>query len=504
MNKKTIVLLGFMVLKMVLQYVLISPEYELHRDEYLYLDQGQHLAWGYASVPPFTSWISAIINGLGNGVFWVKFFPALFGTLTLLIVWKTIETLRGDLFALVLGAVCVIFSALLRLNILYQPNSFDILCWSTLFFFLIKYFQDNSPKRLYWSAIVFAIGFLNKYNIGFAVIGLLPALLLTKQRGIFADKHVYGAMILALLLISPNLIWQYQEGFPVIRHLRELAETQLINVDRWGFLAEQLLFFTGALFVILLGWAALWFYLPYRKYRFMFWALPLTLAAFVYLRAKGYYAIGLYPVYIAFGSVYLATLLKTGKKRYLRPIIIALPILVFVPISMIAFPNKSPEYIFSHPRLYQKYGLLRWEDGKDHALPQDFADMLGWRELAAKVDTAFEGLPEPNQTLVLCDNYGQAGAINYYSKKGIQAVSFNADYVNWFDLKPKYVNLIRVKGQEERHTEFAETSPYFEKSIIADSITNLYAREMGTTIFVFEGAQVDVNKRIRQEIEEAR
>ncbi len=504
MNKKTLLLSAFMVLKMVLQYVLISPAYELHRDEFLYLDQGQHLAWGYASVPPFMSWISVIVHGLGNGVFWVKFFPAFFGALTLLVVWKAIEVLKGDLFALVLGAVCILFSSLLRLNMLYQPNSFDILCWTTLYFFLIKYFQDENSKWLLWAAGVFALGFLNKYNIGFAIMGLLPALLFSKQRAIFADKKLYMAMILALILISPNLIWQYQENFPVIRHLKELADTQLVNVDRWGFLTDQLLFFIGALLILLLGWAALWFYPPFRKYRFMFWVLPLTLAVFSYLRAKSYYAVGLYPIYIAFGSVCLGTLLTTGKKKYVRPFIIALPLLLFIPISKIAFPNKDPKDIVAHPDMYQKYGLLRWEDGKDHPLPQDFADMQGWRELAEKVDSAFDKVGEPKQTLVLCDNYGQAGAINYYSKKGIRAVSFNADYNKWFDLRPTYVNLIRVKEQEARHTEFAETSPYFQVSTIADSITNPYARETGTTIFVFKGAKVDVNKRIRQEIEESK
>jgi 4-amino-4-deoxy-L-arabinose transferase-like glycosyltransferase len=506
LTKNTWILLGFLLLKFVLQYLLIGPEYELHRDEYLYIDQGNHLAWGYASVPPFTAWISAIVQLLGKGVFWVRFFPALFGALTLLVVWKAIEALKGDLFAQILGAVCVLFSALLRLNILYQPNSLDILCWVALFYFLIKYFRDEKPQWLYWAAIVFAVGFLNKYNIGFALIGLLPALLLTAQRRIFADKTLYRAMGLGLLLILPNLIWQYQENFPVVRHMRELVETQLVNVDRTGFLLDQLLFFTGSILLFLLGWAALLFHAPFKKFRFFFWALLFTLAAFVYLRAKSYYAIGLYPIYIAFGAVYLSTLLNSGWKRYLRPLVVALPILVFWPISLIAFPNRSPAYIVAHPRLYQKYGLLRWEDGQDHALPQDFADMRGWRELAAKVDAAYAALPNADRTLVLCDNYGQAGAINYYGKKGIRAVSFNADYLNWFDLETRYVNLIRVKYKEEREEEFAKTSPYFEASTIYDSITDPYARERGTTIFVFEGAKanVNVNQRIAEEIEAER
>ena len=85
------------------------------------------MAWGFQSVPPFTSWISYLIHLLGNTFFWIKFFPTLFGALTILIVWKAIEELNGNLFALILGATCVLFSALLRLNTLYQPNSFDVL-----------------------------------------------------------------------------------------------------------------------------------------------------------------------------------------------------------------------------------------------------------------------------------------------------------------------------------------------------------------------------------------
>lgn len=62
-------------------------------------------------------------------------------------------------------------------------------------------------------------------------------------------------------------------------------------------------------------------------------------------------------------------------------------------------------------------GMLRWEDGKDHQLPQDFADMLGWKELARKTDSLYALLPNQKETIILCDNYGQAGAINFYSKK---------------------------------------------------------------------------------------
>lgn len=497
MNKKTLILIGFIILKFVLQYVLISPEYDLQRDEYLHLDQAHHLAWGYLSVPPVTSWFSYLILLLGNSVFWVKFFPALFGVLTLITVWKTIELLKGNLYALILGAVCIVFSSLLRINMLYQPNSFDVLCWTAFYYILIQYVVTQKPKWLYIGAVIFAFGFLNKYNILFLLIGLLPALILSKQRRIFAEKKLYFALLLGLILILPNLLWQYNNQFPIVHHMKELAETQLVNVNRADFLKEQLLFFIGSFFVILASFYALLFYKPFEKLKFFFASILFTILVFLYFKAKAYYAIGLYPIYIAFGAVFLSDVLKTGWKRYLKPVFITLPLLFFVPMYYMSFPNRSPEKLVA-----EKLETHRWEDGKEHDLSQDFADMLGWKELARKTDSVYALFPKSENTLVLCDNYGQAGAINFYTKKGIKAVSFNADYVNWFNLNLHYKNLIRVKTFEENSNEFKETSPFFESAFIAGEITNKYAREYKTTLFVFTNAKVNINKRLEQEIKE--
>ncbi|SEJ66419.1 Dolichyl-phosphate-mannose-protein mannosyltransferase [Dyadobacter sp. SG02] len=501
MNRRTALLLTFIVLKFLLQYFLIIPGYDLHRDEYLHLDQAKHLAWGFLSVPPVTSWIAWIISSLGNGEWVVRFFPALFGALTILVVWKSVERLGGSLYACVLAATCTLFSVLLRLNQLFQPNSLDVLCWTTLYFFLISYIHSRNRRWLYGFAAVLAVGFLNKYNIAFAVVGLLPAILLTPQRSLLLNKHVYLALLFALLLVSPNLIWQYQNNFPVFHHMKLLAETQLVNVNRVDFLKEQILYFMGALFVIVAGLYGLLVYKPFSPYRLFFFSIVITLAVFTYLRAKGYYAIGIYPVYIAFGAVYVGE--KVGA-AWLRALFVLIPVVLFIPLFQVAFPNKTPEQIIANPEPYRKLGMLRWEDGKDHQLPQDFADMLGWRELAEKVDAAYLSMPDKAVTLVLCDNYGQAGAINYYTKTGVRAVTFNADYINWFDLSKPYKHLIRVKTWGDEGDEMQETGPLFSTGFAADSVTNRYAREWGTTVFVFRDARVDINERIRKEIVEER
>lgn len=501
--KKKIIFAGFIIAKFLLQYFLYNANYDLHRDEYLHLDQGNHLAWGYQSVPPVTSWIAYIIQLLGNSVFWVKFFPALFGALTIAVVWKTIEALKGNVFALILGSTCVLFSALLRLNFLFQPNSLDVLCWTSLYYIVIQYINSEKTKWLFVGSLVFAIGFLNKYNIVFLFLGLLPAFLFTEQRKIFTKKYVWISILLGLLLILPNLFWQYNNHFPVYYHLKELADTQLVNVNRWNFLKEQLFYFIGSLPVIIAALYALLFSKSFKKYRLFFWAMIFSLTIFVYFRAKGYYAIGLYPIYIAFGSVYLGNLLHTNWTKYLQPIFIAIPVIFYLISFNLFFSIKSPQYIVEHKTTYQKLGMLNWEDGKEHTLPQDYADMLGWKELAEKVDKVYNQSTNKSQTIILCDNYGQAGAINYYTKhKEIKAVSFNADYINWFNLENKIENFIRVKEFDGSKNELERTGQFFNIAFAADSITNSFAREYLTTIFVFRHPKIDVNQRLRTEVNE--
>ena len=206
MHKNRLILVFLILLKFFLQYLSINPVYELHRDEYLHLDLGNHLSWGYTTVPPVTGWISYIIISLGKSVMWVKFFPALFGALIIVLVWKTIEELGGNLFAQVLGATGVVCSVLLRINTLYQPNSLEYLIWTFVFYSVVKYIRTRDSKWIWITFVSFAIGFLNKYNIAFLMLGFLPALLISEHRKILLERTFYFALILAFIIVLPNLV----------------------------------------------------------------------------------------------------------------------------------------------------------------------------------------------------------------------------------------------------------------------------------------------------------
>src|SRR5687767_5959848 len=89
--------------------------------------------------------------------------------------------------------------------------------------------------------------------------------------------------------------------------------------------------------------------------------------------------------------------------------------------------------------------------------------MLGWKELAQKVDAEYAKIGDKKHTVVLCDNYGQAGAINYYSRfKDIQAVTMNADYINWVPLGEEIKHLILIQSADDDDPDRNKEKPLFQ------------------------------------------
>jgi hypothetical protein len=158
-------------------------------------------------------------------------------------------------------------------------------------------------------------------------------------------------------------------------------------------------------------------------------------------------------------------------------------------------PIPSPEEINANHKTFEQMGLLRWEDGKNHQLPQDFADMLGWKEMADIAYQAWVTLPddEKSKTLIFTDNYGQVGALNYYNRKRTpKAYSFNTDYLFWFPENIEIQNMIFVGSMNDF------ICGHFNKCILVGQVENQYARERGTAVYQLLGAKDSTNYSIHQ------
>jgi len=479
----------FAVLKIISGLLLAGyGTYELQRDEYLYLDYGRHLAWGYIEVPPLTALQSWVTLALGGGFFWVKAWPLLWGALTIYVVVRLAQRLGGGPWAQALAGVCYLTTAYGRVNLLFQPNAFEIFSFTLATYLLVRHAQpDGRPRHLYLLGLVLGLGVLNKYTTFFFGAAGLGALLLTAPR-VFTRRPIWLAAGLALLVAAPTLLWQVAHGLPFRHHMALLHDQQLVNVTLGNFWQEQLLMNLPALLVWVPGlWAALRGR-PVRAARVAGLVYVGGMLILNVLHGKSYYGLGYYPALFAVGAVWWQEALA-ARPRW-RVALVLWPFLLLAPIIFDIYPILPPPQMvrLGQRPMHRKLGLNRWEDGKMHPLPQDFADMLGWHELADKTYQAYQALPDSTRarTLIKCDDYGQAGAINYYNRGRTMpaATSFNGSYLHWFPAQPPrpWRHLLLVG---EGHPE--ELVPYFERFEKVGEITNPYARERGATIYLGTG-----------------
>jgi hypothetical protein len=243
----------------------------------------------------------------------------------------------------------------------------------------------------------------------------------------------------------------------------------------------------------------------FRPYRAVGWVAVLGVALLAALHGKSYYALGYYPVLFAFGAVWWESRLaqrgqtsESGWKSARRlALVVGLVgfLLAFLPLM---FPVRSPAAMAGLRPRYADLGVYRWEDGRDHALPQDYADMLGWHELADKTWAAYQSLPATVRAhaLIKCANYGQASAINYYNRGRAlpPATSFNGSFLFWFVLPPRCQAPIIV--DDELHQELA---PHFAAYRQFAAVANPYARERGTAVIIRLRPDSTVRALVRQE-----
>lgn len=500
-NSRLLYLLA--LIKFILPFLLQNPYYQLHRDEYLYLAEGHHLAWGFMEVPPMLG-IMAWISGLfGDGAFWIKIWPDLFGVFTFLLVGKIILSLGGKAFALLLGWLPFVIDGYMRLFFLFHPNFLDVFFWTAMAFCLVRYIQAQENKRLYLFGISAGLGMMGKYSVAFFFVSLLAGVLLTRHRKIFLNKHFWYALFIALLIFLPNLIWQYNHRFPIIHHMVELQQEQLQYVQTTDFIISQFIMNMPCVFIWIAGLVFLLFSSQGKPYRLFGWSWFFVIALLIILRGKSYYSMGAYPVLFAFGGYYLeqATALKWKWTRYAMLVfslssgIFAMPLII---------PMEKPEQLVNYYKTtgLNKTGAFRWEDQQLHPLPQDFADMIGWKEMAIKAGLVYNALP-PDQrarTLIYCRGYYSAAALNYYRKEaGLPEVtSDNASFLLWFPDKIKIKNLLLVAHHIPDNDDKAFQQ--FEKMTIKDSINMPLFRENGMKFILYENGNDSLNNIILEGI----
>lgn len=478
----------FILLKLGL-HLLTYDNYELHRDEMLFFNQGEHPGFGNATVPPFIGWIAFLVKSIfGHSVFGIRLIPAIAGALSVFMIARIVKELGGQWMALVLSCTAFLLSpGFLLFDSLFTVNVFDQLFWLLIAYLFIRMINTGNPKIWIWIGIASGIAFLNKYLVLFLLTGFLVALLLSTHRKVLLNRYFVYALITGILIISPNVYWQYAHDWPIFYHFSELQKTQMVNMSYRNFLIDLFNLNYVSTFLWLAGCFAVLFIKSEKKYRYLGLLAVIVIVLFLISRGKAYYTLGLYPVLFALSGYILEKYLKK-KLKTVNYLVLALIILfsgLAVPLSLPLLPFEKLEQYSERTNGFVSYPFSRWEDGKTHQISQVFSDMTGWKEMVILVDEAYRQIGETerkNTTIYAERNYGYAGAVHFYGRQYNlpDAITFLDSYVLWApDTIPRgpviYIN-----------HDIAGLCTFFEKITEIGIVRNKYFREDGLKVFLCE------------------
>ncbi len=473
-----------MMVILVVVHLIFKNYYELHRDELLYIALSEHLSWGYVSVPPSIAFFAALSRFLfGETALAIGFFPAVMGALTLLVTCLIVKELKGGNVAVfITGLAFLLSTSYLRTFSLFQPVCFDVFYWTLSAYLIIRLINTRNPRIWVYLFIVWGLAFLNKYMIVFFVAGFFMVLLATPLRKLLRSWYFPVGVLAGLIIIFPNLLWQVIHRLPVIHHMQELRATQLVNVEQGGFLLMQLLMNFPGLIVWISGLVYLLVYKQARPYRLFGYLYIVVLVLFFALKGKAYYTLGLYPFLLAAGGYYFEKHV-TGRMTFLRYAVILFIIVFAIPGLPFGLPVLRADPMVRYGQVISRYisaEPLRWEDGNYYSLPQDYADMTGWKELAEITAGKYQGLTpwEQAECVIFAENYGEAGAICFYGKKyGLpEPYCFNESFIFHAPDHLTATHFIKI-GESD---DLPELFNHYE---LTGRITDPYARESGLPVY---------------------
>jgi hypothetical protein len=433
-----VLLLSIALGKLLIQFAGIN-HYGFFRDELYYMACGEHLAWGYIDQPPLIALIAWFArHAFGNSMFALRLLPVLAGAAVVFLTGWIARELGGGLFAQFLAALAILFApAYLAFDSFLSMNAFEPLFWGLCAWIAIRIVKGASPKLWIAFGAIAGLGLENKHTMLVFGFALVAGLLFSGQGHLFRSKWIWIGGAIAFAMFLPNLLWEALNSWPQILVVRNGQEFKNVQIGPLRFLADQMFFLQP---IELPVWFAglLWFFAAPegKRFRFLGWAYFVVMIVFVVLHGKSYYALPVYPILMAAGSVALEQFFfATQRRRWLVPAYCALIViagLITLPFGVPLLPVDT--FIRYSEMLPYAHGV-KTERDPTVALPQLYADMFGWERMASSVAGVYHGLPPQEQPgcAVLAGNYGEAGAIDYYGPAlGLpKAISGHNNYFLW-------------------------------------------------------------------------
>lgn len=409
--------------------------YGVFRDELYYLACGRRPGWGYVDHPPLVGWIAWAVGKIaGSSHLALRVVAALAAAATAWLAARIAFELGGARYARFLaGLATALAPVLLALGSVYSMNAFDLLFWAALWWLMARVLGGGGSQRL-WLVFgaVAGLGLLNKISVLFLGFGLVVGLLLARRFEVIRSRWLWLGGLLAVLVFLPHLAWQHAHGWPTLEFMANARRDKMVALPVSGFVLVALRDTTPVAWLWMLGVSWLVLARAARRFQALGFAFLAVLALLASTGGKPYYLAAAYSAPFAAGAVAVEG--WTAAARWIRPalaLLVGVVGLALAPFAAAVLPVER------YVRYAEAFGVRPATDERHQLarLPQFYADMHGWRELAEAVADAARGLSaeERSRACVFGENYGEAGAIEYYGPElGLPpAISSHNSYWLW-------------------------------------------------------------------------
>lgn len=415
----------------------VLTRYGWFRDELYYVACASRLDWGYVDHPPLSIALLALVRSLaGDSLLAFRLVAAVAGAVTVFLTCRLARELGGGRFAQALAGFAAFASpVLLGVTRFYSMNALDPLLWALAALALVRALRSSRTRD--WLALgsVCGLGLLNKLSMSWLVAALFAGVLLTPHRRQLPTPGPWLGLALALAMFSPHVAWQVAHDWPTVEFMRNAAGSKMAPVTLVGFLAGQLLNMgPGNALVGLAGLGFALFATAGRAWRVL--AILVLAVAGILVAAgtsRANYLAVTYPILFALGGLAWEAWSRRRPRAIRVPLVLAVALLT-LPLAPFALPLLPAE---SFLRYQSRLGFAPSTEERKQVgpLPQGYADMFGWPELAAEVAKAADRLSpeERRRAIVFGQNYGQAGAIEVLGRPlGLpRAVSGHNNFWIW-------------------------------------------------------------------------
>ncbi len=495
MNKQTkLIILFFCIVKLILHLIADSHS-GFQGDELLHIETGKHLAFGFMEFPPLIA-VFAFIQILfqSNSVFTHHLFSHIATLLILIYVAKTTIELGGKNKAVFLVLLAIIIApGFGRSQQLFQPVVFSQLFWVLAFYQLTRFVKYLDKKSLWYLTLFCILGFLIKYDSIFFLFGLSSLLFFRKTRTALINHKFWINISVFLLCILPNIIWQFNNDFPLFQMTKRLYETQLEKISRLDVLANLVMAVNPVVSLLLIIPALLYLFRAKDRNvnRILSTSIGLAFLLLLFKNGKSYYFFPIILTILPFGAIFWEEIVIVKRKW----IIYSISVLLI--LSAVLIPFGMPVYSFN--RYLNKVYPYEKKDingGKFGVRYDEYYTQEKWKTTMQNLQFVYNSLPnnEKQDCLIWGKHYAQAGAANLFGKSYNlpEAFSFHGSFYSWVPYG-KMPNT--VIGLSYQVGDFFKL--YFEEVTLVKTIYNPYAdneEELYQHIYICKKPKKDFEK----------